>query len=86
MARFYVASVEPSLLPGTALRRAWGRIGTQGRSRIDLFDDRSAAERALIVLKCQKLKRGYVDVCEATSSVADTTDGAHAALEPDTPP
>lgn len=64
MARFYVASVEPSLLPGAALRRAWGRIGTQGRSRIDLFNDRSAAERALNVLKRQKLKRGYVSMCE----------------------
>lgn len=65
MARFYVASVEPSLLPGTSLRRAWGRIGTQGRSRIDLFDDPSAAEQALNALKRQKLKRGYVDMCEA---------------------
>ncbi|WP_026031296.1 WGR domain-containing protein, partial [Sinorhizobium meliloti] len=37
MARFYAMSIEPDLFGGSALVRRWGRIGTRGQERIDLF-------------------------------------------------
>lgn len=39
MARFYAMSIEPDLFGGSALVRRWGRIGTRGQERIDLFTD-----------------------------------------------
>ncbi|WP_082837329.1 WGR domain-containing protein [Labrenzia sp. OB1] len=39
MARFYVLSVEPTLFGDYAVQRRWGRLGTSGRSRSDLFPD-----------------------------------------------
>ena len=44
MARFYAMSIEPTLFGGEALVRNWGRIGTQGRYRMDWFEDKAAAE------------------------------------------
>jgi predicted DNA-binding WGR domain protein len=62
MARFYAMSIEPTLFGGEALVRNWGRIGTQGRYRIDLFEDEVAAARALARLARVKCGRGYVPV------------------------
>ncbi|MDQ0348818.1 WGR domain-containing protein [Ancylobacter vacuolatus] len=73
MARFYVACVEPSLLPGCSLRRSWGRIGAPGRTRIDLFDASANAVEALARLRRQKLRRGYVEVGDVVTPAADTT-------------
>jgi predicted DNA-binding WGR domain protein len=39
MARFYAMSIEPDLFGGSALVRRWGRIGTRGQERIDLFTE-----------------------------------------------
>ena len=38
MACFYVLSLEDTLFGDTALVREWGRLGTTGRRRIDLFE------------------------------------------------
>ncbi|MCQ1851489.1 WGR domain-containing protein [Neorhizobium galegae] len=65
MARFYVLSVEPDLFEGAALTRNWGRIGTKGRFRIDLFGSRLEAERRLVALVRSKVKRGYRRPAEA---------------------
>lgn len=62
MARFYLLSVEPSLLAGSVLIRSWGRIGTKGRTRIMLFEDRDGARCALDRLAAAKLRRGYCRV------------------------
>ena len=60
MARFYAMSIQPTLFGGEALVRNWGRIGTRGRYRMDLFEDGAAAERALARLARVKCGRGYV--------------------------
>jgi predicted DNA-binding WGR domain protein len=41
--------------------RHWGRIGTQGRRRLDPHPDPSAAINALAALARQKRRRGYQD-------------------------
>ncbi|MCA1304938.1 WGR domain-containing protein [Nitratireductor aquimarinus] len=38
MARYYTLSVEPTLFGDAALVRQWGRIGTRGQFKINLFD------------------------------------------------
>lgn len=58
-ARFYALSVEPSLFGDAALVRQWGRIGTQGQMKIELFETSSAAETALARLADRKRRRGY---------------------------
>lgn len=59
MARFYVLSLEETLFGDTALVREWGRLGTAGRRRIDLFEERPKACEALETWLQRKLRRGY---------------------------
>ncbi|WP_378942466.1 WGR domain-containing protein [Mesorhizobium sp. ANAO-SY3R2] len=59
MARFYCLSVEPSLFGDAVLVREWGRIGTRGRRRLDLFADVAAAQEAFRRLARAKVRRGY---------------------------
>ncbi|MCT7377106.1 WGR domain-containing protein [Chelativorans salis] len=59
MARFYLLSLEPTLLGQIALRRNWGRIGTWGRQRLELHDDAQAARQAQARLLAEKLRKGY---------------------------
>ncbi|MCV0349691.1 MAG: WGR domain-containing protein [Nitratireductor sp.] len=59
MARYYTLSVEPTLFGDAALVRQWGRIGTRGQFKINLFDTTGAAEIALQRLRRIKEKRGY---------------------------
>ena len=41
MARFYVLAIEPTLFGEMALVREWGRIGSMGRRRLDLYPNRA---------------------------------------------
>jgi predicted DNA-binding WGR domain protein len=59
MARFYALAVEPALFGDISLVRRWGRIGTSGRSKIELFDTSAEAAEALADLVRRKLGRGY---------------------------
>ncbi len=59
MARFYVFAVEPTLLGDSALVREWGRIGTNGRRRLDLYADAASAGEALELWLARKARRGY---------------------------
>jgi predicted DNA-binding WGR domain protein len=59
MARFYVLSVQPTLFGEVSLVRHWGRIGTKGRQKIELFDACGDAKAALARLVEKKRKRGY---------------------------
>lgn len=60
MARFYVLSVEPTLFgDDVALVREWGRLGRQGRRRMDLFADAIVAAEALDAWLQRKIRRGY---------------------------
>ena len=60
MARFYVLSLQPTLFGGLALERHWGRIGTRGRTALQLFERPEDAEAALRRQVNRRLCRGYV--------------------------
>jgi predicted DNA-binding WGR domain protein len=62
MARFYCLSVERSLFGDAVLVREWGRIGTLGRRRLDLFANVAQAQEAMRRLVVSKVKRGYSSV------------------------
>ena len=59
MARFYVLTIEPTLFGDAALVREWGRLGTQGRRRLDLFRENAIASASLETWLARKIRRGY---------------------------
>ncbi len=59
MARFYALSLETSLFGDIMLIRRWGRIGTHGRVRSELFDSRNAAAARMASIATLKTRRGY---------------------------
>ncbi|MBB6219636.1 WGR domain-containing protein [Rhizobium leguminosarum] len=59
LARFYRLSIQPTLFGGSSLVRNWGRIGTDGRLKVDLFDTPSEAANACERMADCKLRRGY---------------------------
>jgi predicted DNA-binding WGR domain protein len=59
--RFYRLEVWPDLFGRALLMRQWGRIGTEGRRRLDAYPDPGAAGNALAQLATTKRRRGYQD-------------------------
>jgi predicted DNA-binding WGR domain protein len=59
MARFYVLSIEESLFGDAALIREWGRIGTTGQRKIELYENQGTAVEALETWLRRKQRRGY---------------------------
>jgi len=59
MFRFYATTLQPNLFGEHFLIRTWGRIGTVGTTRIDLFSNIAEAEQACSRLIRAKLSRGY---------------------------
>jgi predicted DNA-binding WGR domain protein len=59
--RYYRMEICPDLFGRALLLRQWGRIGTQGRRRLDPHSDPGAAINALAALARQKRRRGYRD-------------------------
>jgi predicted DNA-binding WGR domain protein len=59
MARFYCLSLQPTLFGEVSVVRAWGRIGTRGRMKIDSFPSGEGALAALARIEKIKRKRGY---------------------------
>ena len=59
--RFYRMEVWPDLFGHVLLLRQWGRIGTEGRRRLDSHRDQGAAINALARLAIRKRSRGYQD-------------------------
>ena len=59
--RFYRMEVWPDLFGGALLVRHWGRIGTEGRRRLDQHADPGAALNALAKLNRLKRSRGCQD-------------------------
>lgn len=57
--RFYALSIQRTLFGEWLLVREWGRIGTGGRSRRDVYPCAGAAHDALATLARQKRRRGY---------------------------
>ena len=60
MARFYEISLEPTLFGETSLVRIWGRLGTRGQQRIDVFSSEKQAVEAFLELLRQKRAKGYM--------------------------
>ncbi|OQM75310.1 WGR domain-containing protein [Manganibacter manganicus] len=63
MARFYVLDKQPTLFGEISLVRGWGRIGTNGRIKIETFGTGEGADRAFCRLEARKRRRGYRDPC-----------------------
>jgi predicted DNA-binding WGR domain protein len=60
MARYYAASVQPTLFGDSALVREWGRIGAKkGQRRLDLYPSVAIAQMELEKLIDTKQRRGY---------------------------
>ncbi|WP_282063668.1 WGR domain-containing protein [Roseobacter litoralis] len=59
MARFYSMTIQPNLFGGLSLVRNWGRIGSAGQMRVDLFHDEKEARAARDLLLTTKMERGY---------------------------
>ncbi len=59
--RFYRLEIWPDLFGRALLLRQWGRIGTEGRRRLDPHPDPGAALNALAELAGTKRRRGYRD-------------------------
>ncbi|MCX7561551.1 WGR domain-containing protein [Sulfitobacter sp. F26204] len=57
--RFYRVCLSHGLLGGDVVERQWGRLGTWGRCRLDCYEDRTSALRAIHALIDAKLRRGY---------------------------
>lgn len=63
-ARYYRIEVVPTLFGDWSLRRMWGRIGTRGQARIELFPTRADALRAARGLEMTRSRRGYIRLVE----------------------
>jgi len=58
--RFFIVELwAPPVGVGAALRKRWGRIGTQGRTDTVYFDSVAGAEHYAEVLLRRRRKRGY---------------------------
>ena len=58
MARFYVLAIEASLFGDAALIREWGRVGTAGRRKIELYETEGGAMEALEMLAAAQAEAG----------------------------
>lgn len=61
MRRFYTLAIQPTLFGGASVVRHWGRIGTNGRSKMETFDNDGDAANVSIRLERTKRRRGYRD-------------------------
>src|ERR1700712_3639181 len=59
--RYYRMEIWPDLFGRALLVRQWGRIGTEGRPRLDAHPDPGAAINALANIFSAKRRRGYQD-------------------------
>ena len=59
MARYYVLSIEPSLLGDASRIREWGRIGKPGQRRVELRENQTGGAEALDAWLRRKQLRGY---------------------------
>ncbi len=61
MRRFYTIAIQPTLFGGASVIRNWGRIGTNGQSMMETFDQCDEAVMASVKLERSKRRRGYRD-------------------------
>jgi predicted DNA-binding WGR domain protein len=69
--RFYAASVTTDLFGNILLFRNWGRIGTAGRVRFDLYSGTQEATTALEKLARVKRGRGYENRDHLSASIQE---------------
>ena len=62
MRRFYTLAIQPTLFGGASVIRNWGRIGSNGQTKVETFDAQEDAHMALSRLERAKRRRGYRDV------------------------
>jgi predicted DNA-binding WGR domain protein len=58
-ARYYQLLLLEDLIDGWTLVREWGQQGRSGRVKKDHFDNRDAAEAALLRVRDTQLSRGF---------------------------
>ena len=58
-ARFYTLTWQPALWGGGAVVRAWGRLGSPGRTLTHFYLDRASAQARVERLIRRRLRRGY---------------------------
>jgi len=79
--RFFVIELwAPPVGTGAALRKRWGRIGTQGRSEVLYFDGVEGARHYADVLLRRRIRRGYVEVQSAAWQLLELEAEAEARL------
>jgi len=59
MARFYCLTVEGNLFGEFSLVRTWGRVGSPGRQKIEIYNTLDAAQPALHRKAQKKRRRRY---------------------------
>ncbi len=72
MARFYSLSIQPNLFGGQSLIRSWGRVGSSGQMKVELYEDRNLARIALANHFRLKTRKGYN--CQAGIHISDCED------------
>ena len=60
--RFYCLMIERDLFGTVRLVRNWGRIGTNGQEKVEVFASEIEAGKALEVVARAKRRRGYQDL------------------------
>jgi predicted DNA-binding WGR domain protein len=60
MHRFYALHIAPTLFNEWGLVAEWGRIGSSGTVKEQLFDTEAAAQTALTKRLTIKTRRGYI--------------------------
>jgi predicted DNA-binding WGR domain protein len=85
MARFYCLSLQPTLFGEVSVVRAWGRIGTRGRIKVDSYPTGEGAATAFAHLEKAKRRRGYRDQGRAPASVSTRNASPSTTSGPSTP-
>ena len=62
VARFYALMIERDLFGRVILVRHWGRIGSKGRERAEVYADEGDATQTMGKLAAAKRQRGYQDL------------------------
>ncbi|MDE1993002.1 MAG: WGR domain-containing protein [Rhizobiaceae bacterium] len=61
MARFYVLALQPTLFGEVSLIRNWGRIGTDGQTKVETFQTGKDVTAAYSRIERSKRRRGYAE-------------------------
>lgn len=80
--RFFVVELwAPPVGTGAAVRKRWGRIGTEGRSETLYFDELAGAQHYAEVLLRRRRKRGYVEVAPSSWALLELEAETEARLQ-----